>query len=394
MCSKKLNVLFVTTSFPTKANPSSGIFVKKLADQLDKNGIEIRIITPDDQSHNNSKNVTYFSYAPKEKQTLCHQDGGIPSSFKLAPFKSTWLSVKLVFYFLYNIKKYSSNATVIHAHWALPGLLSGIVNIFSRKPVITTLRGEDANKAINGGPFKTIVLATAALNKKIICVSTPIEENIKKLAPKYKNKIIHIPNGVSEEFFADSKKLENKQITVTTVGSLIERKCIDTLLMAMKLLPENIEWKLNIIGDGPLKQNLKDLSKKLAIDSKTSFQGKLPQSEISKILQATDIFVITSSNEGKPNALIEAMAAECICIASDIEAHRAIINPDINGLIFQLKNHHNLFDNLYCISKDITKHRQLGINARKTLENENISWETCAKEHEILYKELLQINEK
>ena len=82
-----MRLLFITTSYPSKKYPSSGIFVHLLAKSLQELGHDIRIITPaDDEKHGyeifDDIEIHRVWYAPKRMRILAQRPGGIPAAIK------------------------------------------------------------------------------------------------------------------------------------------------------------------------------------------------------------------------------------------------------------------------------------------------------------------------
>lgn len=89
--------------------------------------------------------------------------------------------------------------------------------------------------------------------------------------------------------------------------------------------------KLVLAGDGPEKENLIQLAKKLNISDKVVFLGN--REDVPQILTGLDIFVSPSAYEGMSVAILEAMAAGLPIIASDIEPNRELIKNGTDGFL-------------------------------------------------------------
>lgn len=87
-----------------------------------------------------------------------------------------------------------------------------------------------------------------------------------------------------------------------------ERKNIDDLIKAAKDLKAGIDFELQIIGDGILKENYINLAKSLNLSKEINFTGMKSQSEIESILEASHIFVLPSYPEAFGIVFIEALA--------------------------------------------------------------------------------------
>lgn len=137
-----------------------------------------------------------------------------------------------------------------------------------------------------------------------------------------------IPNPVRSNVF---KKIK-KQKVLLNVGRLIYSKRVDILLNIFSQLKNNDEWNLWIIGDGPEREFLENLSRKLNINSKVKFWGK--QKNVGSFYAQAEIFTFTSISEGFPNAILEAMNMGLPCISFDcIAGPSDIIKDGYNGFL-------------------------------------------------------------
>ena len=138
---------------------------------------------------------------------------------------------------------------------------------------------------------------------------------------------------MSKEGVESSKN--HKTFTFITVGTLYHVKNQELLLRSFAKL-KNKDVRLVIVGDGELKDYLTQLSKQLGIENLVKFVGFTDNPF--KYLGASDIFILSSNNEGLPNVIIEALACECPVISTDcISGPREILAPN-SPIEFHLTN--------------------------------------------------------
>jgi len=82
--------------------------------------------------------------------------------------------------------------------------------------------------------------------------------------------------------------------------------------------------RLTLLGDGPLAASLADESEAYDLQERITLQGLVARERVYKTLNASSLFVSTSSIEGLPVAVLEAMACRCPVVLSDIPPHREI----------------------------------------------------------------------
>jgi glycosyltransferase involved in cell wall biosynthesis len=148
------------------------------------------------------------------------------------------------------------------------------------------------------------------------------------------NKIAVVPNSVDIDMFRPVAGRRYKR-SIIAVGRLVPVKRYDLLINACADIPE---CRLTIVGEGPERQYLENLAKerKLALN----LTGNLPNEELPQVLQEQQIFAITSSWEGHPKALIEAMACGMPCLCVDDIGIRNIIVNSRNGWLVKASHSH------------------------------------------------------
>jgi glycosyltransferase involved in cell wall biosynthesis len=142
-----------------------------------------------------------------------------------------------------------------------------------------------------------------------------------------KNREYLIKQGINEHkihILPDSIDMERfkpvflpKKYDIIFVGRLAPAKRIDTLLKAVKKVKEiRSDLKVGIVGDGPLRNSLEDLTNQLGIKENVEFIGFKNNTEF--YYNSSRIFMLTSYYEGLPMAMVEAMACGIPCVVSSV----------------------------------------------------------------------------
>lgn len=202
--------------------------------------------------------------------------------------------------------------------------------LYSNIPVYVSERNSP-NKPVS---FKSRVLRKIfyPLATGIIAQTQFAKDKLKKSGIKNDN-IIVIPNPLKKMTYypkeADSK-------VVLNIGRLVMEKNQCELVKIFSEIKCS-DWKLHIIGSGPLREQLLDQIKELEMTDRIFISDSV--SNIDKELSKGDIFAFTSIYEGFPNSLNEAMAYPLACIAYDcIAGPGEMIKNGVNGYLVKMKD--------------------------------------------------------
>jgi len=128
----------------------------------------------------------------------------------------------------------------------------------------------------------------------------------------------------------------NDKDFILAVGRLDQQKGFDMLIEAYKLL-QPLEIDLLISGEGPERKALEAQIADLKLNGKVKLIGF--KSNLQDYYAQATVFVLSSRNEGYPNALVEAMGMGCPCVAMDCEfGPSEIIEDGVNGFLVERSN--------------------------------------------------------
>lgn len=123
-----------------------------------------------------------------------------------------------------------------------------------------------------------------------------------------------------------------KPFDIVSVGQLIHRKRMDTLIDGLALLRQRgIVLRAGILGRGPLREELEARARSHGVDDLVEFLGY--RDDVEAVLASARLFVLTSEWEGVPFALMEAMAAGLVPVVTDVGTIADWISPGRNGFI-------------------------------------------------------------
>lgn len=158
-------------------------------------------------------------------------------------------------------------------------------------------------------------------------------------AKKYYDKILKgrgeiIPNPIS----SDLPEIRNvtKRKEIVAVGRLAKAKNHALLIASFAIVQtKHRDYKLKIYGDGNERENLEKQIDRLGLQKAVLLPGQIDYNTILNLIQEAEIFVLSSDNEGMPNALMEAMAMGLPSISTDCPCGgpRMLINNNVNGIL-------------------------------------------------------------
>jgi glycosyltransferase involved in cell wall biosynthesis len=162
--------------------------------------------------------------------------------------------------------------------------------------------------------------------------------------------------------------LSDDEHCIMCIGRLSSQKGIDFALEAFtqtfKKIPNS---RLVIVGSGSQRSEYENLAKELGIDSNINFTGH--RDDTSGLLQAADLFWLTSRSEGMSNALLEAMAHAKATIAFDIAGVSEAIQHNVNGVIVAPEAVTQLANESIMLLDDSSRRERIGKNAREHVIN-------------------------
>ncbi len=173
----------------------------------------------------------------------------------------------------------------------------------------------------------------------------------------------------------------SSSVVVTYVGRLESVKGVDDFLAATdSLIDEYSHVKVQVAGWYPDKHPLVE-----QYERNVAFLGLVD--DVANVLVRTDIFVLPSHSEGLSNALMEAMASKCACIASDVGGNRYLIENGLSGLLFPAGDREALRSHIRRLVQDPAKRKAMGDAARARVDAV-FSWEKVGKQYEELFRSI------
>lgn len=257
---------------------------------------------------------------------------------------------------------------LVSCHTAKAGLVGRAAAFFQRVPSVFTAHGWQFAEGI---PLwqKAVVLALelvlARLARRLITVSGYDFALALRCRLAVPGKVVLVHNGMPW-LEPPVRSGGSAAVKLVMVARFQEQKDHRTLLRALEPL-EDLPWTLELIGDGPDKDEWQTWVQRRGWSDRVKFSGQVM--DVPARLAAADIFVLASLWEGFPRSILEAMRAGLPVIASDVGGVREAVTAD-TGLVVAARDTAALTAALQRLLADASLRRHLGSAGRSRYEAE------------------------
>lgn len=255
-------------------------------------------------------------------------------------------------------------ASLVIAFMISSAIRAVLANLFTNNKVMAAVRSNPYDEYGSGMKRLTLNLI-AYISSGVICQTDYQKEYFWKVIRK---KTVVILNPLTEEFTKRNIQ-RNPDRRIVTVGRLYDYKNHTMLIRAFSAIAgEFPDTTLYLYGDGPYKENTRLLIENLNLEARVFLPGDVD--DVANCIKNAALFVLPSDTEGLPNALMEAMALEIPCIATDCPCGgpKTLITEGINGYLCGVNQIEELAGKMRILLRDNNKAEQIGKNAGKIRE--------------------------
>ncbi|WP_144512361.1 glycosyltransferase family 4 protein [Bacillus sp. FJAT-22090] len=285
------------------------------------------------------------------------------------------------------IKKLRPDIVAIHSSKA--GVLGRIACWSLRIPFVFTAHGWSFTEGVEKKQqqfYRKIEKWTGKISSTVITVC----DHDRNLALKHEvlpfAKIKTIHNGVIDTKSTQFQRGMKETVKILMVARFDKPKKQLELLEAL-LHVKDLNWHMIFAGDGSLKQRSAQFVQEKNLSHKVTFLGN--HSNISELLNEADIFVLTSSWEGLPLSILEAMAHGLPIIASNVGGVKEAVRDWKNGFLI----HENLSEQLSILIEDALLREKMGEKSREIYEA-SFTFDNMYKKTLSTYYHLTELEEK
>lgn len=370
MGNQQVTVLYFLNRFPL---PSETFVIDQICGLLDR-GIDIEIISLIKGDYKNlhekvieyglDKKTTYLSEDTNRKFISRATSLGLslfnPRIFKYLNWSKYGSVSKNLLLPLLEKKKQKSEFDFIIAHFGTAGVTAmKMIDAGSIKgKLLPVFHGADISKKKN---LEAYELEYRELFKKSFALF-PISELWKRkliTLGAEKSRIMVNRMGIDSSRFSffEHDINEDKTFRIVTVGRMVEKKGIDDAIEAMSRLKQKTSknFVYEIVGGGPLFENMKQKVKKLQLSNIVKFHGVQTQKGVKKLLSKADIFLLPSKTaadgdmEGIPVSLMESMSSGIVTVSTFHSGIPELIVHEKEGFLVPERSPEDIAEQLFKI---------------------------------------------
>jgi colanic acid/amylovoran biosynthesis glycosyltransferase len=166
--------------------------------------------------------------------------------------------------------------------------------------------------------------------------------------------------------------------TILYVGRLVRVKGLEYLIHAAKILDQHgVKFRVILVGEGPLENELKDLAARLNVQHLIEFKGFVPDSELPSVYENSHIFVHPSvelpdgRKDGIPVSMMEAMSMELPVVSTYCSGIPELVEAGWNGILVRQRDPLQLAEAIRYLLENPSVAREYGKRGREKLVREH-----------------------
>ncbi|MGE5654225.1 MAG: glycosyltransferase [Bacillota bacterium] len=231
---------------------------------------------------------------------------------------------------------------VIHAHYGQNGIKALRLKRNTGLPLITSFHGEDITARPEQDHHYRQLLMELLAEGDLFLVT---DHHMKEMAMYWgcpEEKLRIVPGSVDLDEFRYQPRVYEKSgpLSILSVGRLVEKKGMDTLIEAVRRVVEaGTQIELTIIGEGDLKEALEAQIQHARLSGCVKLAGPKNRSQVIAAMQQADLFILASrralngDQEGQPMTLLEAMAIGVPVLSTFHAGIPELIRDRVNGCL-------------------------------------------------------------
>ena len=383
-----MRVCVVTTAFPRWKGDGEAPFLWESVHAIAQQGVQVRVIamhSPGVSTRDCIDGIEVIRpryWWPERWEALRKAGhGGLPATLQKYPYVFPQLIPFGIVHIL-SILRFARDCDLLHSHWTLSAAAACVARRIYSLPLVSTVHGSDIFQVTRHPVGALMTRRILQCCDHITAVSRALMESTVALGVD-SEKVDVVSNGVDIDRFVPGA--EDRDDIVLFVGSLIERKGAKYLIAAMQDVVRKFpSCRLVLIGEGPLRSSLSDLTRKLGLEQHVTFLRFRPQEEVRGWMQRARLLVLPSLEEAQGVVLLEALACGTPIVASQVDGIPEVVTPDV-GLLVPPSDSVAISDAIQQLLGDHRRWRGMSRQARRRAET-RYSWNRTASQFVSIYR--------
>lgn len=228
----------------------------------------------------------------------------------------------------------------------------------------------------------------------VLAPSAGMQKRMKKNGTRVPTAVF--PTGLKEGFYREfpeeAKKIRQRflpegGVLFCTAGRLEKEKNPEFLFRGIRQLKEQMDqtFRVLVIGTGSMEGELRERARQLNIQDEICFLGNVPNMELSRYLQAGDVFLFASKSETQGIVLVEAMAAGCPVVAVQASGVEDLVKNGVNGFMTE----EDVFAWVEKVQEVAEKSDRLSMKRRAKQTADGYRADRLAQYEELLYEQCI-----
>ena len=251
---------------------------------------------------------------------------------------------------------------IVHTHSSKAGGIGRVAALLRQTPRVFTAHGWGFTDGVPRSQ-RWVMLPAEWLAARVTNAVITVSDADHTLARRYRvrpRQLVTIHNGIGRDAPLTSVASAGP-VRLVCVARFSPQKNQATLIRALSGIQD--DWRLSLVGDGPLEDDVRRLTAELGLADRVEFLGA--RDDVNSILAQSHIFVLPSNWEGFPLTILEAMRAGLPVVASDVGGVGEAVVEGVTGYLVDRRDEEMLRDRLSGLIREPVLRVSLGDKGRE-----------------------------
>lgn len=399
-------VVMVASSYPRYPGDSVGSFMEPIAQGIAARGHEVHLVAPwhpkwNRPEHENGVFFHLFRYAPFAALNTFGYAEGLRADVRLrgSAVASAPLALAAGWFKALRVVQ-KKRATILHAHWVIPGGVIGAAAAGST-PLVISLHGSDVFVAERHAAPRAAARLAFRKAAWVTACSSDLRDRAAAIGADPRRSSV-IPYGVDSDRFRPDPgwRARGRELLalapdvplILAVGRLVSKKGFEYLIDAAAILQSrHPTLRVGIAGEGDLRASLQARAESAGVGDRVKLLGLVSHQDVPMLLAAADIAVAPSVHDeagnvdGLPNTVMEMLSSATPLVTTPAGGIAAVAADGVTARLVPERNAQALAAAIDDLLRSPSQAGEIGRRAREMVCRDH-SWARVAREFEQTYE--------